>query len=111
MSAFSPPINLISGDHPRHLKGNHVMENEQKKTSKDIIAEGIAALAVQLEAGNSQALTMHLTAMARFHSYSFGNVLAIARQKPTATRVAGLSIWRPCRLRGPRIGPLAGWHL
>jgi hypothetical protein len=28
--------------------------------------------------------------MGRFHNYSFGNILEIARQKPVATRVAGL---------------------
>jgi antirestriction protein ArdC len=31
--------------------------------------------------------------MSRFHNYSFGNILEIARQKPTATRVAGLYAW------------------
>jgi antirestriction protein ArdC len=31
--------------------------------------------------------------MGRFHSYSFGNILEIARQKPDATRVAGLYAW------------------
>jgi hypothetical protein len=28
--------------------------------------------------------------MGRFHNYSFGNILEIARQKPDATRVAGM---------------------
>ena len=28
--------------------------------------------------------------MARFHNYSFGNVMLIARQKPQATHVAGI---------------------
>jgi hypothetical protein len=32
--------------------------------------------------------------MARFHAYSFGNILAIARQRPTATRVAGFHTWK-----------------
>lgn len=32
--------------------------------------------------------------MSRFHSYSFGNVLEIARQMPTATRVAGFWTWK-----------------
>jgi hypothetical protein len=32
--------------------------------------------------------------MARFHNYSFGNILAIARQRPTATRVAGFGTWK-----------------
>jgi len=31
--------------------------------------------------------------MGRFHNYSFGNILEIARQKPDATRVAGLYAW------------------
>ena len=48
----------------------------------------------QLEAGQSDALTNYLTAMSRFHNYSFGNVLEIARQMPTATRVAGFWTWK-----------------
>ena len=31
--------------------------------------------------------------MGRFHNYSFGNILEIARQMPDATRVAGLYAW------------------
>ena len=31
--------------------------------------------------------------MGRFHTYSFGNILEIARQKPEATRIAGLYAW------------------
>jgi hypothetical protein len=31
--------------------------------------------------------------MGRFHNYSFGNILEIARQRPNATRVAGLYAW------------------
>jgi hypothetical protein len=48
----------------------------------------------QLEAGHSEALTNYLTAMSRSHQYSFGNVLEIARQMPTATRVAGFWTWK-----------------
>ena len=48
----------------------------------------------QVEAGKSDTLTAYLTAMARFHNYSFGNILAIARQRPTATRVAGYGTWK-----------------
>ena len=47
-----------------------------------------------MEAGQSDALTNYLTAMSRFHNYSFGNVLEIARQMPTATRVAGFWTWK-----------------
>ena len=46
-----------------------------------------------MEAGHSDALTAYLDAMSRFHNYSFGNVLEIARQRPDATRVAGLYAW------------------
>ncbi len=38
-------------------------------------------------------LSAYLTAMGRFPNYSFGNILEIARQKPDATRVAGLYAW------------------
>src|SRR5260370_37092606 len=31
--------------------------------------------------------------MARFHKYSFGNIMLLASQKPTATRVAGIRTW------------------
>ena len=32
--------------------------------------------------------------MAKFHRYSFQNILLIARQSPQATRVAGFHTWR-----------------
>ena len=47
----------------------------------------------QLEAGHSETLTAYLNAMANFHTYSFGNVLLIARQRPQATHVAGIRTW------------------
>ena len=66
---------------------------QQRQTAKEIIAENVKSLIEQLEAGHSDALTAYLDAMSRFHNYSFGNILEIARQKPTATRVAGLYAW------------------
>jgi hypothetical protein len=66
---------------------------QQKQTAKEVIAANVQALIEQLEQGHSQALTSYLTAMGRFHNYSFGNILEIARQKPDATRVAGLYAW------------------
>lgn len=65
----------------------------QKQTAKEVIAANVQALIEQLEQGHSDALTAYLTAMGRFHNYSFGNILEIARQKPDATRVAGLYAW------------------
>ena len=66
---------------------------QQKQTAKEVIAANVQALIEQLEQGHSEALTNYLTAMGRFHNYSFGNILEIARQKPDATRVAGLYAW------------------
>ena len=66
---------------------------QQKQTAKEVIAANVQALIEQLEQGRSEALTAYLTAMGRFHTYSFGNILEIARQKPDATRVAGLYAW------------------
>ncbi len=63
------------------------------QTSKEIIASNVKLLIEQLEAGHSEGLTAYLTAMGRFHNYSLGNILEIARQKPDATRVAGLYAW------------------
>jgi antirestriction protein ArdC len=74
------------------INQNH-KEPQQRQTAKEIIAANVKNLIEQLEAGHSDALTGYLDAMSRFHNYSFGNILEIARQKPTATRVAGLYAW------------------
>jgi antirestriction protein ArdC len=66
---------------------------QQKQTAKEVIAANVQALIEQLEQGHSEGLTAYLTAMGKFHNYSFGNILEIARQKPDATRVAGLYAW------------------
>src|SRR6202789_282795 len=68
-------------------------QSQQRQTAKEIIAANVKELIAQLEAGHSDALTAYLDAMSRFHNYSFGNVLEIARQRPDATRVAGLYAW------------------
>jgi hypothetical protein len=59
-----------------------------------IIKQAVDFLIRQVEAGKSETLAAYLTAMARFHNYSFGNIVAIARQRPTATRVAGFGTWK-----------------
>jgi len=66
---------------------------QQKQTAAEAIAANVKALIQQLEEGHSEALTAYLTAMGRFHNYSFGNILEIARQRPDATRVAGMWSW------------------
>jgi hypothetical protein len=71
-----------------------VIDGKKPLTKQELIAANIKLLIEQLEAGHSDALTNYLTAMSRFHNYSFGNVLEIARQMPTATRVAGFWAWK-----------------
>src|SRR6202453_3814901 len=75
---------------------NQPTTNSRKtpSTKQELIAANIKLLIEQLDAGHSDALTNYLTAMSRFHNYSFGNVLEIARQMPTATRVAGFWAWK-----------------
>jgi hypothetical protein len=73
---------------------NPERQQQQPKTTKEVIAANVQSLIQQLEAGHSDALTAYLNAMSRFHNYSFGNILEIARQKPDATRVAGFWKWK-----------------
>jgi len=67
--------------------------SKEKTATQQLIKQNVDFLIQQLEAGKSEALTAYLTAMSRFHNYSFGNILEIARQKPDATRVAGMYAW------------------
>jgi len=69
-------------------------DQQQPKTAKEVIAANVQSLIEQLEAGHSDALTAYLNAMSRFHNYSLGNILEIARQRPDATRVAGFWKWK-----------------
>jgi hypothetical protein len=71
---------------------------QQRNTQREnpvqlLIKQAVEYLIEQLEVGKSETLNAYLNAMARFHSYSFGNILQIARQRPTATRVAGIRTW------------------
>jgi antirestriction protein ArdC len=87
------PMNTIATTNNVNPSTPNPQKPQQRQTAKEIIAANIKELIEQLEAGRSDALTTYLDAMSRFHNYSFGNVLEIARQKPTATRVAGLYAW------------------
>ncbi len=51
-------------------------------------------LMVELEGGTSDQLKAYLAAMAKFHRYSWGNVLLIASQRPDAKHVAGYRTWQ-----------------
>ena len=65
----------------------------KEKLKMSIQNEKVAALLEQLEVGldtlfESDNYRKWLQTMSRFHSYSFGNTLLIARQCPDATRGA-----------------------
>jgi antirestriction factor ArdC-like protein len=60
---------------------------------KKLTDGALANLILALEQGKSQSLQNYLSAMARFHTYSWGNVLLNATQRPDATRVAGFHTW------------------
>ena len=76
------------------MKTIAITDSKKPNTKQEVIAANIKLLIEQLEAGHSEALTSYLTAMSRFHNYSFGNVLEIARQMPSAKRVAGFWTWK-----------------
>ena len=61
--------------------------------------ERVNAALATLEQGidgilDSQSFAEYLTTMARFHHYSFGNVMLIRMQNPEATQVAGYQRWK-----------------
>src|SRR6266571_1521573 len=62
-------------------RGQTMKLEELKNKTKD----AVNYLVQSLESGHSEVLTQYLGAMARFHTYSFGNVMLIARQKSDAT--------------------------
>jgi hypothetical protein len=48
---------------------------------KNKTKDAVDYLVQSLESGQSDVLTQYLAAIARFHTYSFGNVMLIARQR------------------------------
>ena len=62
-------------------------------------SDPVAASLLQLERSveaiqDSDTFRAYLTAQARFHTYSWGNVLLILGQNPAASRVAGYRTWQ-----------------
>ncbi len=62
--------------------------------AKQIATKAIEELSQALESGHSEKLREYLGAMARFHRYSWHNVMLIASQRPAATHVAGFHTWQ-----------------
>ena len=69
-------------------------EPSRRERVRETADKALDALAEALGQGRSEALTAHLATMARFHRYSFHNVLLIAMQRPDATVVAGFRRWQ-----------------
>jgi len=66
---------------------------ERVRRARAVLNEHVSALAEQMRQGKSEALIRYLEFTARFHRYSFCNVLLIHSQRPEATHVAGLRHW------------------
>lgn len=74
------------------LKGSSKMDKETKKEKIDrmmkTLDEGVR------DVFESDKYKSYLSAMAKFHSYSWRNVMLILNQKPSATYVAGYNKWQ-----------------
>lgn len=73
------------------------MNGEKEEKAKKLIETALAHLAQALAQGRSEALTAYLNAIARFHRYSFQNMMLILSQRPDATYVAGFNAWKKLR--------------
>ena len=63
-------------------------QTEQVRKITDRLEEGIRQLF------ESEQYKAYLTAMSKFHNYSFNNTLLITMQKPDASLIAGFSAWK-----------------
>jgi hypothetical protein len=63
------------------------------RTVREIADNALQYLASELEAGKTTGLTNYLSAVSRVRTQSWRNVLLIAAQRLTATRVAGVYAW------------------
>jgi antirestriction protein ArdC len=77
-----------------------VNSKDKIRSVRQAVWASVELLASDIESGHPEVLSECLNAMARFHTYSFGNVLLISTQRPTATQVAG---WRGWNELGRRI--------
>ncbi len=74
--------------------------NGKIRSVKQVVRAGVELLAHDIEAGHPEVLAECLKAMARFHWFSFGNILLISTQRPQSTQVAG---WRGWNELGRRV--------
>lgn len=84
----SAPAPLIPAEAPDAEPVNKAAKARQ------VIGQALGTLAEDLNTGKSEGYRRFLAAMARFHDYSFGNVMLIVSQRPGATHVAGYRAWQ-----------------
>lgn len=70
------------------------MNTSKTEEVKQLIDQGLKSLVENLEGGKSDQLQAYITAMAKFHRYSFRNIMLIVSQFPGATQVAGFRAWK-----------------
>ena len=75
LSAAAPVKDKTSRKRQKGIKTMRLEEVNQRTK------EAIDFLVAALESGHSEVLTAYLGAMAKFHVYSFGNIMLIARQR------------------------------
>jgi hypothetical protein len=75
-------------------------EQTQIRSVRQAIRAGVELVAHDIEAGHPEVLTECLQAMAHFSRFSFGNILLISTQRPSARFVAG---WRGWNELGRRV--------
>ncbi len=66
----------------------------KKEDAVELADKCLKELAASLEQGQTEVLEKYLSALARFHHYSFGNMMMIVTQFPDASKVAGFHTWR-----------------
>ena len=66
----------------------------KKEEAVELADKCLNDLVAALEQGQTDVLEKYLGALARFHHYSFGNMMMIVAQLPEASKVAGFPTWR-----------------
>ncbi|HZW05419.1 MAG TPA: ArdC family protein [Candidatus Nitrosotalea sp.] len=89
----APGTETARDDWAGALAAPSAREPSRAERVRETADKAIEVLADAIEAGKSDALKNYLSVMARFHRYSFGNVLLIAAQRPDSTLVAGFRKW------------------
>ena len=86
-------IGTVSAVEATSMGNDTTAASHSENATQKLVREKVKYLIEQLEAGRSETLTAFLRAMAVFSEYSFLNQLCIARQRPSALRVAGMRAW------------------